>query len=44
VRPAIGGDQNQHHADNPTTRAVMFYLAQFIPQGVPDTYGFNGPT
>jgi hypothetical protein len=27
---------------NPTTRAVMFHLGQFIPQGVPDTYGFNG--
>jgi LppP/LprE lipoprotein len=30
------------NADNPTTRAVMFHLGQFIPQGVPDTYGFNG--
>jgi hypothetical protein len=29
------------NADNPTTRAVMFHLGQFIPQGVPDTYGFN---
>ena len=28
--------------NNPTTRAVMFHLGQFIPQGVPDTYGFNG--
>lgn len=27
---------------NPTTRAVMFHLGKFIPQGVPDTYGFNG--
>lgn len=27
---------------NPTTRAVLFHLGQFIPQGVPDTYGFNG--
>jgi hypothetical protein len=27
---------------NPTTRAVMFHLGQYIPQGVPDTYGFNG--
>lgn len=26
----------------PTTRAVLFHLGQFIPQGVPDTYGFNG--
>jgi hypothetical protein len=30
------------NAINPTTRAVMFHLGQFIPQGVPDTYGFNG--
>jgi hypothetical protein len=30
------------NAVNPTTRAVMFHLGQFIPQGVPDTYGFNG--
>ena len=30
------------NAANPTTRAVMFHLGQFIPQGVPDTYGFNG--
>jgi hypothetical protein len=27
---------------NPTTRAVLFHLGQFIPQGVPDSYGFNG--
>lgn len=27
---------------NPTTRAVMFHLGKYIPQGVPDTYGFNG--
>ncbi|ARG58106.1 LppP/LprE family lipoprotein [Mycobacterium kansasii] len=27
---------------NPTTRAVMFHLGQFIKQGVPDTYGFTG--
>jgi len=27
---------------NPSTRAVLFHLGQFIPQGVPDTYGFNG--
>jgi hypothetical protein len=27
---------------DPTTRAVLFHLGQFIPQGVPDTYGFNG--
>lgn len=30
------------NAINPTTRAVLFHLGQFIPQGVPDTYGFNG--
>ena len=30
------------NAANPTTRAVLFHLGQFIPQGVPDTYGFNG--
>ncbi len=30
------------NATNPTTRAVMFHLGQFIPQGVPDTFGFNG--
>jgi hypothetical protein len=30
------------NAVNPTTRAVMFHLGKYIPQGVPDTYGFNG--
>lgn len=30
------------NADSPTTRAVLFHLGRFIPQGVPDTYGFNG--
>ena len=30
------------NAINPTTRAMLFHLGQFIPQGVPDTYGFNG--
>jgi LppP/LprE lipoprotein len=30
------------NANNPTTRAVMFHLGQFIPERVPDTYGFNG--
>ncbi|MET0758374.1 MAG: LppP/LprE family lipoprotein [Mycobacterium sp.] len=30
------------NADSPNTRAVMFHLGQFIPTGVPDTYGFNG--
>lgn len=30
------------NAISPSTRAVLFHLGQFIPQGVPDTYGFNG--
>ena len=30
------------NTDNPTTRAVMFHLGKHIPQGVADTYGFNG--
>ena len=30
------------NADNPTTRAVMFHLGTYTPQGVPDTFGFNG--
>lgn len=30
------------NAINPTTRAVLFHLGRYIPQGVPDTYGFNG--
>jgi hypothetical protein len=30
------------NAENPNTRAVMFHRGQFIPTGVPDTYGFNG--
>jgi hypothetical protein len=30
------------NADNATTRAVMFHLGKYIPQGVPDTFGFNG--
>ncbi|WP_370066338.1 LppP/LprE family lipoprotein [Mycobacterium sp. MAA66] len=30
------------NGDNPSTRAVMFHLGQFIPTGVPDTFGFNG--
>ncbi|HUE33004.1 MAG TPA: LppP/LprE family lipoprotein [Mycobacterium sp.] len=50
----LGGNYNQcaqlsaviikanTNAINPTTRAMMFHLGQFIPQGVPDTYGFNG--
>ena len=28
------------NADNPTTPAVQFHLG-YIPQGVPDTFGFN---
>jgi hypothetical protein len=35
----IKANTNEQH---PTTRAVLFHLGQFIPQGVPDTYGFNG--
>ncbi|MCH9721569.1 MAG: LppP/LprE family lipoprotein [Actinomycetia bacterium] len=27
---------------NPNTRAVLFHLGNYIPTGVPDTYGFNG--
>jgi hypothetical protein len=50
----LGGNYNQcaqlsaviikanTNAVNPTTRAVLFHLGQFIPQGVPDSYGFNG--
>lgn len=30
------------NGDTPSTRAVMFHLGQFIPIGVPDTFGFNG--
>lgn len=30
------------NVDNPTTRAVLFHLGQYIKQGVPDTYGFTG--
>ena len=30
------------NAQNPNTRAVMFHLGKYIPDGVPDTYGFNG--
>lgn len=30
------------NAENPNTRAVMFHLGKYIPQGVPDTFGFNG--
>ncbi|QUR69885.1 LppP/LprE family lipoprotein [Mycobacterium spongiae] len=34
--------QANTHTDNPATRAVLFHLGKFIPEGVPDTYGFNG--
>ncbi|MCV7314983.1 LppP/LprE family lipoprotein [Mycolicibacillus parakoreensis] len=30
------------NAEHPNTRAVMFHLGKFIPEGVPDTYGFTG--
>ncbi|MGH3530328.1 MAG: LppP/LprE family lipoprotein [Mycobacterium sp.] len=30
------------NAESPNTRAVMFHVGKFIPQGVPDTFGFNG--
>lgn len=30
------------NAEHPSTRAVLFHLGQFIPQTVPDTYGFSG--
>jgi hypothetical protein len=30
------------NAANPNTRAVMFHRGKFIPNGVPDTFGFNG--
>ncbi len=30
------------NANNPNTRAVMFHLGKYIPQGTPDTFGFNG--
>jgi hypothetical protein len=31
------------NAESPNTRAVLFHLGKLIPpQGVPDTYGFNG--
>lgn len=30
------------NAENANTRAVMFHLGKYIPQGVPDTYGFTG--
>ncbi len=30
------------NAEHPSTRAVLFHRGAFIPQSVPDTYGFNG--
>ena len=43
MRSAVRRDhQGQYERRNPTTRAVMFHLGKYIPQGVPDTYGFNG--
>jgi hypothetical protein len=30
------------NAASPNTRAVMFHLGKLIPEGVPDTFGFNG--
>lgn len=30
------------NADKPNTRAVLFHLGKYIPQGAPDTFGFNG--
>lgn len=30
------------NAEHPSTRAVLFHLGQYVPQAVPDTYGFNG--
>lgn len=29
------------NAENPNTRALMFHQGKFIPEGVPDTFGFN---
>ena len=34
--------QPNTNADNATTRAVMFHLGKYMPQGVPDTLRFNG--
>ena len=30
------------NAEHPSTRAVLFHRGTFIPESVPDTYGFNG--
>jgi hypothetical protein len=43
VRPVVCRDhQANTNADNATTRAVLFHLGQYTPQGVPDTFEFNG--
>jgi hypothetical protein len=34
--------QANTNAENPSTRAVLFHLGRYIPQSVPDTYGFDG--
>lgn len=30
------------NAAHPNTRAVLFHLGKYIPQGLPDTFGFTG--
>ncbi len=30
------------NAANPSTRAVLFHRGHYVPQAVPDTYGFSG--
>lgn len=30
------------NAEHPSTRAVLFHRGAFLPQSVPDTYGFSG--
>ncbi len=30
------------NAEHPSTRAVLFHRGEFLPQAVPDTYGFSG--
>lgn len=30
------------NSEHPSTRAVLFHLGQYVPQAVPDTFGFNG--
>lgn len=34
--------QANTNTENRSTRAVLFHRGQYIPQAVPDTYGFNG--